>query len=101
MIPPPDPRRETMTDTPTSEPALPAPRPPRRGRTVFFVAMVALVAAMAGAFGTTAFSQGFGGRGWHGGRGFLSGDPARIEERADRMVRHLAVEIDATSEQQE
>ena len=28
-------------------------------------------------------------------------DPAAIESRADRMVRHLAVEIDATAEQQE
>jgi Spy/CpxP family protein refolding chaperone len=91
-----------MTDTPTSQPALPAPPPRRRGRTAFLVTLVALVAAMAGAFGTTAFSQGFGMRGWHRGPGFMmGGDPARIEERADRMVRHLAVELDATSEQQE
>jgi Spy/CpxP family protein refolding chaperone len=26
-------------------------------------------------------------------------DPARAEERADRMVRHLAIEVDATNEQ--
>jgi Spy/CpxP family protein refolding chaperone len=28
-------------------------------------------------------------------------DPATIEDRADRMVRHAAVEIDATAEQQD
>ena len=28
-------------------------------------------------------------------------DPARIEDGADRGVRHLAIEIDATNEQQE
>ena len=28
-------------------------------------------------------------------------DPAQIEDRADRMVRHLAIEVDATTEQQE
>ena len=93
-----------MTDTPTPgtpTPGLPAPQPRRRGRTVFYVTLVALAAALAGAFGTTAFSQGFGPRGWRGGPGFLGGDPARIEERADRMVRHLAVELDATNEQQD
>src|SRR5262249_18141924 len=90
-----------MTETQT--PGLPAPQPRRRGRTIFAITLVALVAAFAGAFGSTAFSQGFGfgPRGWHRGPGFLGGDPARIEERADRMVRHLAVELDATSEQQE
>jgi len=88
-----------MTDTPT--PGLPAPQPRRRGRTVFYVTLVALAGALAGAFGTTAFSKGFGPRGWHRGPGFLGGDPARIEERADRMVRHLAVELDATNEQQD
>ncbi|WP_129608152.1 Spy/CpxP family protein refolding chaperone, partial [Rhodoplanes serenus] len=28
-------------------------------------------------------------------------DPAQAEQRADRMVRHLAVELDASTEQQE
>ena len=28
-------------------------------------------------------------------------DPARVEEGADRAVRHLAIEIDATTDQQE
>jgi periplasmic protein CpxP/Spy len=62
--------------------------------------------------GTTAFFAGqafsqpgfgpFGHGGWHRG-GFMMGqiDPAQVEDRADRMVRHLAIEVDATAEQQE
>ena len=62
--------------------------------------------------GTTAFFAGqafsqpgfgpFGHGGWHG-RGFMMGqmDPAQIEDLADRLVRHLAIEVDATNEQQE
>jgi Spy/CpxP family protein refolding chaperone len=76
------------------------------------ILVVALAAALIGVFATTSFSQGFGpgfGPGFaHGfGRGFGYGtfggnfDPARVEERADRMVRHLAVELDATADQQE
>ena len=44
--------------------------------------------------------MGFGGHGFGPG-GFRRLDPAQIETRADRMVRHLAVELDATNEQQE
>jgi Spy/CpxP family protein refolding chaperone len=36
----------------------------------------------------------------HGGL-FGPFDPARVEDRADRMVRHLAIEIDANADQQE
>jgi len=92
-----------MTDTQTNLPAQP---PRRRGRTVFYAMLLALAAGLAGAFASTAFSQGgFGPPGFgppwqrHGFIGQL--DPAQIEERADRMVRHLAIEIDATTEQQE
>jgi Spy/CpxP family protein refolding chaperone len=72
--------------------------------------MLALVLALG--VGTTAFFAGqafsqpgfgpFGHGGWHG-RGFMMGqiDPAQVEDRADRMVRHLAIEVDATAEQQE
>jgi protein CpxP len=76
-------------------------RPPRRrGRTTVVVLVVALAAGLTGALASTAFSRGFGFAPWHGG--FMrSLDPAMIEDRADRMVRHLAIEIDATTEQQE
>jgi Spy/CpxP family protein refolding chaperone len=72
--------------------------------------MLALVLALG--VGTTAFFAGqafsqpgfgpFGHGGWHG-RGFMMGqiDPAQVEDRADRMVRHLAIEVDANAEQQE
>jgi Spy/CpxP family protein refolding chaperone len=75
-----------------------------RGRTAIYVALIALAAGLTGAFATAAFSGGYGpGFGaWHG-RGFMLGrmEPAQIEDRADRMVRHLAIEVDATAEQQE
>jgi Spy/CpxP family protein refolding chaperone len=99
-----------MTDTPTDT-SLPAPTPPSRsrgrGRTAFVVVLIALAVGVTALFANYAFSQpgfgpGFGHGGWHG-RGFMMGrmDPAQIEDRADRMVRHLAIEIDATAEQQE
>jgi Spy/CpxP family protein refolding chaperone len=46
--------------------------------------------------------MGHGGPGMgFGPGGFRQLDPAQIETRADRMVRHLAVELDATNDQQE
>jgi len=91
--------------SPTGEqPKADPPDQPRRRW--FFVLVIALAAGLAGAVTTQALSQGdrfgFGPGAWHHG-GFLdrSADPAHIEDHADRAVRHLAVEIDATSEQQE
>jgi len=61
-----------------------------------FVATIALAAALLGAVASRAVSQ----HTWHG-PGFMAGsfDPARVEDGADRAVRHLAIEIDATAEQ--
>jgi protein CpxP len=78
--------------------------PRHRGRTILVVLIVALAAGLFGAFVTTSFSQGFG-PSWHRGMGGPMGmwgppGPAQIEDRADRMVRHLAIEIDANAEQQ-
>jgi Spy/CpxP family protein refolding chaperone len=92
------------SQTPASSPA-PAPR----RRTLVIVA-VALAAGLTGAVataavGATAMSHYGFGPGWHGGwrggfgRAPLS--PAEVEQRADRAVRHLAVEIDASADQQE
>ena len=54
------------------------------------------------AFASSAFSQGLPASARRGmqrwGQTF---DPAAIEDRADRMVRHLSIEVDATPEQQE
>ena len=89
------------------------------------LARIAVIVALclglvgAGAFASSSFSQGFGspfgfgpGPGFGPGFGFGHGhwrggpfgggfDPARAEERADRMIRHISVEVDATAEQQE
>ena len=66
---------------------------------------IALAGGLVGAFATSSFSQGFGPP-WHmtvrGPMGF--GGPLTTEQlvdRADRMVRHVAIELDATAEQQQ
>src|SRR5262249_49983589 len=74
---------------------------PRRARGWVFITLIALAAAFTGALTTRAVTQGFG-PGWHH-RGWMAGPltPAEAEDRADRMIRHVAIELDATPEQQE
>ena len=76
----------------------------RRGRMVAVILGVALAGGLVGA-ATTSFSQGFGPP-WHmtvrGPMGF--GGPLttdQLVDRADRAVRHVAIELDATPEQQQ
>jgi periplasmic protein CpxP/Spy len=67
---------------------------PRLGRAVFF--LLALVAAgFIGAYASKSFA--------HGSRHMMAAvmDPAQTEEHVERMVKHLAVEVDATPEQRE
>ena len=61
-------------------------------------AVATLVGALAAGFGGHAWSHG-GPGGMH--RGFMGGsqDPAKADERIERMVKHFAVEVDATPEQ--
>lgn len=68
------------------------PQNPRRR----FFRLAALSTAFAGLAGA-----GFGAlaHGRRGGRGPI--DPAQMEERLDRMLKHVYVEIDATPEQQQ
>ena len=72
----------------------------RCGRKFLAVLAIVLVAGLAGSYIGKSWAQGgphfFG---MH--RTALSGDPARMDERVDRMVRHFAVETDATPEQQQ
>lgn len=70
----------------------------RRGRSWLLVATVALASALTGAAASRAVGQ----HAWHS-PDFMGApfDPARIEDGADRAVRHLAIEIDATTDQQE
>ena len=78
----------------------------RRGRAGIFILVAVLAAGLTGILVTTAFSDSYtlSPVSWmHGGYGGFGGpvDPATIEERADRGVRHLAIEIDATPDQVE
>ena len=101
-----------MSDQTSASPmtASAAARPGRFSKVAVVLALGLGLAGL-GAFATTSFSQGFGppfGHGywhgpgyWHGGPFGGGFDPARAEERADRMIRHISVEVDATAEQQE
>jgi periplasmic protein CpxP/Spy len=68
------------------------------GRAALILLTVALTAGALGAFASTSFSQGFGPP-WMTFDG-TPPSPAQIEDRADRAVRHVAIEIDATADQQ-
>src|SRR5882757_7598460 len=91
----------SMTENVTN-PGTPAPARRRRGRAALLGLVLALGVGTTAFFAGQAFSQtGFGPfGGWHG-RMMGQMDPAQIEDHADRMVRHLAIEVDATTEQQE
>ena len=75
----------------------------RRGMLVIALVAVALVAGLAGNMLSTAFGQGFA---WHhfGMRdgGMFGGPltPAQIDDRIDRMTKHMAIELDASPDQQ-
>ena len=85
-----------------SHPATGGAEPPgprrRQGRRWLVVATLLLASALTGAAASRAVSQYH----WRG-ESFMhpAFDPARAQERADRAVRHLAIEIDASNEQQE
>jgi len=100
-----------MTDQTNHPGPLDGPQqsPERRGgRGLLFTLIIVLASGLTGVFVSQAMSEesgwgsGFGPVGWHhGGWGGGPPDPAQIEDRADRAVRHLAIEIDATTEQQD
>jgi protein CpxP len=75
----------------------------RKGLFLGALLAVALLAGVSGSLLSTAFGQGFGWHpgGWHGG-GFMGGPltPAQIDDRIERMTKHMAIELDATSDQQ-
>jgi protein CpxP len=84
-----------MTEQPNPDRAAPG-----RGRRAAVLTAAALGASLLGALATTSLGQAFGPP-WHAMGGM--GGPltqAQIEDRADRMVRHVAIEIDANAEQQ-
>ena len=69
----------------------------RFGKTLFVIA-VAAAAGFAGGYANKSFAHGP-----FGARGGMSAplDPAQMDERVERMVRHFAVEADATPEQKD
>lgn len=83
----------------------PAAEPDLRRRprpAMLAIAAIALAGAVLGAIVTQAFAfgGGFGGPdGFHRGM-FLGGDPAEVDKRVEKAVKHFAVEIDASAEQQ-
>jgi protein CpxP len=72
-----------------------------RGVLVMALLAVALLAGVAGNLLPPAFAQGFGMHHDWGG-GFMGGTPtqAQIDDRIDRMTKHMAIELDATADQQ-
>jgi periplasmic protein CpxP/Spy len=90
--------------TETTETAQPSPsREQNRRRRFLWRAVIAtVIAAGATGIGIKAFAHGGGQGGWHRG-GFLGGslDPATLDQRVDRMLKHLYVEIDATDLQKQ
>lgn len=90
-----------MTDLNT--PPIQAQQQPelRRSRRLTWIVIVALAAGLTtGAAATKAFSRP-GAFAWQHFHRHGPMTPAQIEDRADRMVRHLAIEVDASNEQQE
>ncbi|HEY2134748.1 MAG TPA: Spy/CpxP family protein refolding chaperone [Xanthobacteraceae bacterium] len=89
----------------SEQPNTDRPTPRRgRGRVAFVILSVALAGGLFGALATKSFSQGFGPP-WHGAMAdihMMGGPmgPAFTADRADRMVRHAAIELDASPDQQ-
>ena len=98
-----------MVDQNTTPPSSSDPVPvrtnrsSRRGMFVIALLAVALLAGLTGNLLSTAFGQGYA---WHhfGMRdgGIFGGPltPAQIDDRIDRMTKHMAIELDATADQQ-
>jgi protein CpxP len=73
--------------------------PVKGGRSWLILPTIALAAALTGAAAGNAVSDYNGSALPAHFMGNHEFDPAKAEERADRMVRHLAIEVDATNEQ--
>ena len=94
-----------MADPNITQPGTPDPTNRRTSRGAFVVALVAvaLLSGLTGNMLSTAFGQGFA---WHhfgmrgGGMFGAPLTPAQIDDRIDRMTKHMAIELDATGDQQ-
>lgn len=90
-----------MNDTTQTPQPSPTPDVPARRRFFRRAVIGTLVVGAVAGLGARALAHG-GWGGWHRG-GFMHAalDPAEVEERLDRMLKHLYVEIDATEAQQQ
>ena len=77
------------------------PIAPSNWRRRLRLSLIAALAILLVGASVGAFTQGnaFGRMGWHG-HGMWN-DPARVDEGVERLIKHLAIEIDATPDQQE
>jgi protein CpxP len=92
----------TNQDSAASTPNETPPRDRRRrGRGALLIVLALVAGLVAGGVLSTAFAHGFMGEPWHHA-GFMGGpsSPAQIDGRIDRMTKHMAIELDATPEQQ-
>jgi periplasmic protein CpxP/Spy len=91
-----------MSDTTNPTPTSPSSAEQPRRRFLVRAGVAAAVVAAAAGLGIKAFAHGRGVGHWPRG-GFLGAslDPARLDERLDRMLEHLYVEIDATDAQKQ
>jgi periplasmic protein CpxP/Spy len=83
--------------------ASPRQRNGRRGTFLIALLAVAVLAGLGGSMLSSAFGQGVSWHriSWHSG-GMFGGPltPAQIDDRIDRMTKHMAIELDATQDQQ-
>ena len=90
-----------MTDQTNAQASGPDQTPPRHcrrhGRGALLIVALALVAGLGGGLLSRAFGHGFG---WHHGGWGGPMSQAQVEDRIDRMTRHMAIELDATPDQQ-
>ena len=95
-----------QNDTNSSNPDQAANRTSRSGRKgmlVIALLAIALLASLTGNILSTAFGQGFAWRHFGMRDGSMFGDPltsAQIDDRIERMTKHMAIELDATADQQ-
>ena len=88
-----------MSDPTTTPPDATPPKAPNWRRRIRLSLIAALAIVVIGA-GISAVTQvnAFGRMGWHGHGDW--NDPARVDAGVERLVKHFAVEIDATDDQQ-
>ena len=83
--------------------ASPRQRNGRRGTFLIALLAVAVLAGLGGSMLSSAFGQGASWHriSWHSG-GMFGGPltPAQIDDRIDRITKHMAIELDATQDQQ-